>query len=292
VRLAATTALFNALEFAHSNFNNDSERNYLMQASGHLLDIIDVVGARESLGIRSVTLSTSLASCKGCTSASGCSAGHLRGDKQPRCAGPRGIFRVLRQNRQQLLRQAAAIHGGLPGCVPSVTPFTGYFEQTRSWDRRLIHHLFLFPKQDTIFQLTHNAVQKDEEDVAKQAIEFWCSICEEEAAIQEVCRSDLCSLLFSVSSVSAGDAVCRPMLWASPPTRACVLCRTLTTGTRHRCTTASCPRRCSRLLPCSWSSSSSRTCVASALPACCSMQSGNRAYLWTKPGKRWVLDKQ
>lgn len=36
VRLAATTALFNALEFAHSNFNNDSERNYLMQASRHL----------------------------------------------------------------------------------------------------------------------------------------------------------------------------------------------------------------------------------------------------------------
>lgn len=42
-------------------------------------------------------------------------------------------------------------------------------------------------EQDTIFQLTHNAVHKDEEDVAKQAIEFWCSICEEEAAIQEVC---------------------------------------------------------------------------------------------------------
>lgn len=32
VRLAATVALYNALEFAHSNFNNDSERNYLMQA--------------------------------------------------------------------------------------------------------------------------------------------------------------------------------------------------------------------------------------------------------------------
>ena len=46
--------------------------------------------------------------------------------------------------------------------------------------------------QDTIFQLTHNAVQKDEEDVAKQAIEFWCSICEEEAAIQEArCRDPL-----------------------------------------------------------------------------------------------------
>jgi importin subunit beta-1 len=48
----------------------------------------------------------------------------------------------------------------------------------------------LLLKQDTIFQLTHNAVQKDEEDVAKQAIEFWCSICEEEAAIQEVGCSD------------------------------------------------------------------------------------------------------
>jgi importin subunit beta-1 len=39
VRLAATTALFNALEFAHSNFNNDSERNYLMQASTMLKSI-------------------------------------------------------------------------------------------------------------------------------------------------------------------------------------------------------------------------------------------------------------
>lgn len=48
VRLAATTALFNALEFAHSNFNNDSERNYLMQASGHLLlENTDIDGAHE-----------------------------------------------------------------------------------------------------------------------------------------------------------------------------------------------------------------------------------------------------
>lgn len=31
VRLAATTALFNALEFAHTNFDNEQERNYLMQ---------------------------------------------------------------------------------------------------------------------------------------------------------------------------------------------------------------------------------------------------------------------
>lgn len=33
VRLAATEALYNALEFAHSNFSNESERNYLMQVS-------------------------------------------------------------------------------------------------------------------------------------------------------------------------------------------------------------------------------------------------------------------
>ncbi len=31
VRLAATTALYNALEFAHTNFDNEQERNYLMQ---------------------------------------------------------------------------------------------------------------------------------------------------------------------------------------------------------------------------------------------------------------------
>ncbi len=31
VRYAATVALYNALEFAHTNFENDNERNYLMQ---------------------------------------------------------------------------------------------------------------------------------------------------------------------------------------------------------------------------------------------------------------------
>lgn len=31
VRLAATTALYNALEFAHTNFDNEQERNYIMQ---------------------------------------------------------------------------------------------------------------------------------------------------------------------------------------------------------------------------------------------------------------------
>lgn len=31
VRLAATVALYNALEFAQTNFDNDAERNYIMQ---------------------------------------------------------------------------------------------------------------------------------------------------------------------------------------------------------------------------------------------------------------------
>jgi len=37
-----------------------------------------------------------------------------------------------------------------------------------------------------IFSLTHRAALEDEEDVAKQAIEFWCTICEEEIDIQQV----------------------------------------------------------------------------------------------------------
>ena len=100
VRLAATTALFNALEFAHSNFNNDSERNYLMQASGqlHYLSHLLVVNAS--------AIKTMLWAPVHCfkTSTSTCAfVGDLRRDKQPRCAGSRGVFRVLRQNRQQLL---------------------------------------------------------------------------------------------------------------------------------------------------------------------------------------------
>ena len=33
VRLAATTALFNSLEFTSANFSRDDERNYIMQVN-------------------------------------------------------------------------------------------------------------------------------------------------------------------------------------------------------------------------------------------------------------------
>lgn len=42
------------------------------------------------------------------------------------------------------------------------------------------------PYMETIFSLTKHAIEKDEEEVAKQAIEFWSSICEEEIDLIEV----------------------------------------------------------------------------------------------------------
>ena len=47
VRLAATQALYNAIEFASTNFRNETERNYLMQ-------VLTPVCEREGKGCTSV----------------------------------------------------------------------------------------------------------------------------------------------------------------------------------------------------------------------------------------------
>ncbi len=110
VRLAAITALFNALEFAHTNFENDGERDYLMQ-------VICQCTADEMIKIRE--------------SAFEC-----------------------------LVRIAAQ-----------------YYDKLR-------------PYMQEIFNLVQRAVKDEEEDVAKQGIEFWCTVCEEEIDIQAVSPCD------------------------------------------------------------------------------------------------------
>jgi len=111
VRLAATVALYNALEFAHSNFDNADERNYIMQCI-----------------------------CEGAIS--------------PETRLQEAAFECL-------VKVAGSYYEKLPMYI-----------------------------QD-IFKLSHRAItQGDEEDVAKQAIEFWCTVAEEEIEAQEVCVKD------------------------------------------------------------------------------------------------------
>ncbi|KAK9809817.1 hypothetical protein WJX73_009625 [Symbiochloris irregularis] len=105
VRLAATVALQNALEFAETNFEAQAERDYLMQVV-----------------------------CEGT----------IAQDSRVREAS----FECL---------------AGIAG----------------------LHYSKLVPYISEIFKLTQQAIQHDEEGVAKQAIEFWCTICEEELDLQE-----------------------------------------------------------------------------------------------------------
>lgn len=53
--------------------------------------------------------------------------------------------------------------------------------------------------------MTQRAITEDEEDVAKQAIEFWCTVAEEETDIQQV-SDDLYLLSRDFCAISEADS--------------------------------------------------------------------------------------
>ncbi|EEP77995.1 conserved hypothetical protein [Uncinocarpus reesii 1704] len=106
VRNAAITALSDAIEFVRSNFENEGERNYIMQV---------ICEATQSTDVR--------------------------------------------------------IQSGAFGCLNRI--MSSYYEKMR------------FYMEKALFGLTILGMKSEEEDVAKLAIEFWCTVCEEETAIED-----------------------------------------------------------------------------------------------------------
>jgi len=106
VRYAAMVALGDSLEFVRTNFENDGERNYIMQV------ICEATQSTES--------------------------------------------RI----------QAAAF-----GCLNRIMSL--YYDKMK------------FYMEKALFGLTIVGMGRPEDDVAKLAIEFWCTVCEEEIAIEE-----------------------------------------------------------------------------------------------------------
>ncbi|EAS32090.3 importin beta-1 subunit [Coccidioides immitis RS] len=106
VRNAAITALSDAIEFVRSNFENEGERNYIMQV---------ICEATQSNDVR--------------------------------------------------------IQSGAFGCLNRI--MSSYYDKMR------------FYMEKALFGLTVLGMKSEEEDVAKLAIEFWCTVCEEEAAIED-----------------------------------------------------------------------------------------------------------
>jgi importin subunit beta-1 len=106
VRVAAINALSDSIEFVRSNFDNEGERNYIMQV------ICEATQADD--------------------------------------------------NR---------IQQGSYGCLNRIMGL--YYDKMR------------FYMEKALFGLTIQGMKSDEEDVAKLAVEFWCTVCEEEIAIED-----------------------------------------------------------------------------------------------------------
>ena len=106
VRFAAITALSDCLEFVRTNFDNEGERNYIMQV---------VCEATQS------------------------------GDNR--------------------------IEAGAFGCLNRIMAL--YYDKMK------------FYMEKALYGLTIIGMRNEEEDVAKLAVEFWCTICEEEIAIED-----------------------------------------------------------------------------------------------------------
>ncbi|KJX95888.1 importin subunit beta-1 like protein [Zymoseptoria brevis] len=106
IRNAAITALGDSLEFVRTNFENEGERNYIMQV------ICEATQADD--------------------------------------------------NR---------IQQGAYGCLNRIMGL--YYEKMR------------FYMEKALFGLTIQGMKNDEEDVAKLAVEFWCTVCEEEISIED-----------------------------------------------------------------------------------------------------------
>jgi importin subunit beta-1 len=128
VRNAAITALSDSLEFVRSNFENEGERNYIMQV------ICEATQATD--------------------------------------------------NR---------IQQGAWGCLNRIMGL--YYEKMR------------FYMEKALFGLTIQGMRNEEEDVSKLAVEFWCTVCEEEISIEDD-NSQVQRTLIIIENVSANN--CAP----------------------------------------------------------------------------------
>ena len=129
VRNAAINALSDSLEFVRTNFDNEGERNYIMQV------VCEATQAEDS-----------------------------------------------------------RIQAGAYGCLNRIMGL--YYEKMR------------FYMEKALFGLTIMGMKSPEEDVAKLAIEFWCTVCEEEISIEDdnalVCMHPLVRI-FPRANVIAGS---------------------------------------------------------------------------------------